>query len=184
MIGGFFMLEIVSVLAIAVALSMDTFSLSLGLGTCNLSKKKSIQISLIVGIMHFVMPLIGVIIGGNLINFLKINSNLLLGIILLFIAGQMLYEIFLKEEETINLNPLGMFFFAFGVSIDAFSTGLGLNAITHNIFVAMFLFSVTSFIFTLLGLAIGKYANKILGIYASIFGAVLLIVIALIHICK
>ena len=92
------MLEMFSILTIAVALSMDTFSLSLGLGTMNLSKKKCIILSLMVGTMHFLMPMIGVIIGSNLVNFFRINSNLLLGIILLFIAGEMLYEIFFKEE--------------------------------------------------------------------------------------
>lgn len=178
------MLEFISVFIIAVGLSMDTFSLSLGLGTCNLSKKQSLELSATVGMMHFLMPLLGVLIGNSLVHFFKINSNLLLGIILLFIAGQMLYEIFLKEEESISLNFLGMFFFAFGVSIDAFSTGLALNAITSNIFFSMFIFSVTSFLFTLFGLIIGKYANKVLGTYASIFGALLLIMMGMSHICK
>lgn len=50
------MMEFVTVLTIAVALSMDTFSLSLGLGTCNLTKKKSLTLSCIVGVMHFIMP--------------------------------------------------------------------------------------------------------------------------------
>jgi len=178
------MLEMFSILTIAVALSMDTFSLSLGLGTMNLSKKKCIILSLMVGTMHFLMPMIGVIIGSNLVNFFRINSNLLLGIILLFIAGEMLYEIFFKEEETINLNIIGMFLFSLGVSIDAFSTGLGLTAITTNIFLSLIIFSIVSFLFTLLGLMIGKYASKHLGIYASILGALLLIIIGLSHICK
>lgn len=178
------MLEFITILTIAIALSMDTFSLSLGLGTCNLSKKKMITLSLIVGIMHFIMPFIGVSIGKTVVNFFQINSNLLLGLILLFIAGQMLYEIFLKEETTVNLNFFGMFFFAIGVSIDAFSTGLGLSAITSNIYMAMIIFSIISFLFTLLGLWIGKYASKVLGVYASVFGAVLLIIIGLAHIFK
>lgn len=178
------MLELITLLSIAVALSMDTFSLSLGLGTCSLSKKKSLGLSITVGIMHFLMPLLGVIIGSGLVNFLKLNHNLLLGIILLFIAGEMLYEIFFKEETQINLNKIGIFLFAFGVSIDAFSAGLGLNAITSNILLAMILFSITSFGFTLFGLTIGKYANKVLGVYASVFGALLLIVIGIGHILK
>ena len=49
----------------------------------------------------------------------------------------MLYEIFVKEEETIDFSLTGMLFFAIGVSIDAFSTGLGLTAITNNLFLAM-----------------------------------------------
>jgi len=184
LLGGLFMLEFITILTIAIALSMDTFSLSLGIGTCNLSKKKSLLLSMMVGIMHFIMPFIGLIIGSNLLNFFKINSNLLLGIILIIIALQMLYEIFFKEETTDYLNLLGMFFFAFGVSIDAFSTGLGLSAITSNIYSSLIIFSITSFLFTLLGLAIGKYANKVLGVYASVFGAILLIIIGLAHVCK
>ncbi len=108
----------------------------------------------------------------------------MLGIILIFLAGQMLYDLFLKEDPTINLNIFGMFFFAIGVSIDAFSTGLGLSAITSNIIPAMIIFSITSFIFTLLGLFIGKYASKLLGTYASIFGAILLMIIGIFHVCK
>ena len=50
------MIEIINILLIAVALSMDTFSLSLGLGTYNLNKKKIYQISITVGLMHFLMP--------------------------------------------------------------------------------------------------------------------------------
>ncbi|MCI8467230.1 MAG: hypothetical protein HFI08_03485 [Bacilli bacterium] len=178
------MIELVTIFTIAVALSMDTFSLSLGLGTCNLSNKKSLALSSIVGVMHFIMPCLGILIGKNLQNFFKINSNFLLGIILILIAGQMLYEIFVKEEETIDFSLTGMLFFAIGVSIDAFSTGLGLTAITNNLFLAMLIFSITSFFFTLLGLFIGKYANKILGVYASFFGALLLILIGLSHLLK
>lgn len=178
------MVEFITIFTIAVALSMDTFSLSLGVGTCNLTKKKSLILSLIVGVMHFVMPFIGVLIGSSISNFFQINHNLLLGIILIFIACQMLYEIFLKEETTIDLSFIGMFFFAFGVSIDAFSTGIGLSAITTNIYFSMIIFSITSFIFTLLGLAIGKYASKVLGVYASVFGAILLILMGLVHVFK
>lgn len=178
------MIEFITILTIAVALSMDTFSLSLGLGTCNLSNKKSLKLSIIVGIMHFIMPCLGIIIGKNLQNFFKINSNLLLGIILIFIAGQMLYEIFVKEETKLDFSLTGMIFFAIGVSIDAFSTGLGLTAITNNLFVAMLIFSITSFLFTLIGLTIGKYANKVLGVYASFFGALLLIIIGISHLLK
>lgn len=178
------MVELITILTIAIALSMDTFSLSLGIGTMNLPKKKSILLSFMVGVMHFVMPFLGTLLGANILNFFQVSSNLLLGLILLFLAGQMLYEIFLKEEKTIDLKVTGMFLFSIGVSIDAFSTGLGLSAITSNILFSMIIFSITSFLFTILGLFIGKYANKILGVYASVFGALLLIIIGVFHVCK
>lgn len=42
---------------------MDAFSLALIYGTQGITKKHKILLSLIVGIYHFIMPLIGVAIG-------------------------------------------------------------------------------------------------------------------------
>lgn len=81
------------------------------------------------------------------------------------------------------MNLINMFLFAIGVSIDSFSTGIGLSAITSNILLATFIFSITSFSFTYFGLIIGKYASALLGIYANVFGAILLLVIGLFHLC-
>lgn len=178
------MREIITILVIAVALSMDTFSLSLGIGTCNLTKKKMLTFSIIVGIMHFIMPLLGNLIGNTIISVFTINSNFLLGVILIYLALTMLLDLLKQEEKRVDLKIANMILFAFGVSIDSFSTGLGLQAITSNMLSAVMIFSLTSFCFTYLGLLIGKYASKILGTYATIFGAILLILIGIIHLCK
>ena len=93
----------------------------------------------------------------------------------------MIIDIIHSDEEQKNLNIINMFLLALGVSIDSFSTGLGLSAITNNMFLAVMIFSIVSFSFTYIGLLIGKYANYLLGIYATIFGAFLLVIIGLIH---
>ena len=178
------MKDIITILVIAIALSMDTFSLSLGIGACNLSKRKMFLFSMIVGIMHFLMPLLGNFIGDKIISIFTINSNFLLGIILIYLAITMLIDLTKKEEKQYNLKIINMLLFAFGVSIDSFSTGLGLQAITNNMLMAVMIFSLTSFCFTYMGLLIGKYANKLLGIYASILGTILLISIGIAHLCK
>lgn len=179
------MKEILNILLVGVALSMDTFSLSLGVGTYNLEKKKCFILSFLVGLMHFIMPLLGNMVGNQIMRFFELNSNLFLGCILLFIAGNLLVDMLKKEEDTtIDLSFLGMLLFAFGVSIDAFSTGLALTAITTNKFLAMLLFSMTSFTFTYIGLNIGKYVSKKLGNKASILGFILLIALGIFHICK
>lgn len=169
---------------IAVALSMDTFSLSLGIGTYNLPTKRMLFFSSLVGIMHFLMPLIGNFIGSQIISLFSINSNFLLGIILIYLSIVMFIDILKKEEKVTNLSIFNMFLFAFGVSIDSFSTGLGLEAITNNILAAVLIFSLCSFSFTILGLLIGKYARKILGTYAATFGAILLLVVGIIYLCQ
>lgn len=178
------MKELFNILLIAVALSMDTFSLSLGLGTYNLPRKKIFQISLTVGIMHFLMPFLGNLIGFKIVNFFSLNHNLFLGIILLFIAGNLFFEMRKEENIELDLSLLGIFFFAFGVSIDAFSTGLGLSAITNNKLITMTIFSIISFLFTWLGLIIGKFASDKLGKKACYIGLILLIYLGIAHLLK
>ncbi len=178
------MKEIITIFTIAVALSMDTFSLSLGIGTGNISRKRCLFFSLLVGIMHFIMPLIGNIIGNKIVSIFMLKSNFLLGIILIYLAITMFIEIIKPDEKPKNMNIINMFLFALGVSIDSFSTGIGLSAITNNMLLAVMFFSVISFCFTYLGLLIGKYANRMLGIYATILGALLLIIMGIFHLCK
>ena len=175
-------MQILSILLIGIALSMDTFSLSLSLGTFNITNKQALKLSIIVGIMHFFMPIIGMLLGEKLINLFELQCDFLLGVILLFIAIQMIIDLIKHEENSFNLNILGMFLFALGVSLDSFSVGLGIKAITENINLATSIFAICSFIFTFTGIMIGKFANKFIGTYASIFGVVILLILGIVHI--
>lgn len=178
--GGIF-IYLFSILLIGIALSMDTFSLSLGLGTFISSKKKALHLSLIVGVMHFVMPLCGMILGNQIIKIFKLQGDFLLGIILIFIAIQMLIDLLKKDEEKFNLNLFGTFLFALGVSLDSFSIGLGIKAITDNIYLATSIFAACSFVFTYGGILLGQFANKIIGAYANILGIIILFILGLCH---
>lgn len=175
-------MQIFSILLIGIALSMDTFSLSLGVGTFNISNKQALRLSLIVGIMHFFMPILGMLLGDKIIKMFELQCDILLGIILLFIAIQMLIDILKHEENSFNLSFLGMFLFAFGVSLDSFSVGLGIKAITDNINLATSIFAICSFLFTFSGIMIGKFANKYIGTYASILGVIILFILGIVHI--
>lgn len=172
---------LISIILIGIALSMDTFSLSLGVGMFNVSNKKALKLASIVGIMHFIMPFIGMMVGSKLLQIFEIKYDILLGFILIIIALQMIIDIIRHEEEKFNLSIIGMFVFAFGVSLDSFSLGMGLKAITDNIYMAMSVFAICSASFTFMGVVIGRFANKLLGIYANILGAIILFVLGLMH---
>lgn len=178
------MKEWITLILIAIALSMDTFSLSLGIGSIQITRKKTIFFSTLVGCMHFIMPLLGNFLGSKIVSFFTINSNFLLGIILIYLAITMFINLLKKEEAPKNINVITMFLLAIGVSIDSFSTGLGLSAITNNLLLSVIIFSITSASFTYLGLIIGKYATKILGTYANILGMILLFVLGILYLCK
>ena len=52
-----------TIVLIGISLSMDAFSLALVYGMIGMPYKKKIVLALIVGIYHFIMPLIGLLIG-------------------------------------------------------------------------------------------------------------------------
>lgn len=171
--------EILSTLLIAIALSMDTFSVSLSLGTANIPLKKGIFLSFVVGIMHFIMPILGMSIGLVVLDKIFLEHDFVLGIIFLILSFKMIYDIFCEENENIKLNIIGIFLFAISVSFDAFTTGIGLRALISNIFLATSIFMIVSFLFTLLGILLGKYINKKIGQISSLIGVTILIIMAL-----
>ena len=75
-----------------------------------------------------------------------------------------------------------MIVFGFTVSIDSFSVGLGIDNINKNIILSSIIFSITSFIFTIIGLFIGKKINQIFGKISTLIGGCVLILIAVLYV--
>lgn len=169
------------ILTIAVSLSMDAFSLSLAFGTLNLKKQYINKLSLIVGIYHFIMPLIGLFI-GNIILKLPINSNIIVTIVLSFIGIEMIIDSFKKEDNIKIMTLKEMIFFGLAVSIDSLSVGIGLKAITNNYIIAVTTFSVSSIIFTYLGLNLGKKINNLIGKISTLLGGITLLIIGILYV--
>ena len=176
------MVEILSLLGIGIALSMDTFSLSLSIGTFGINNRKSLLLAAIVGVMHFIMPTFGLIIGKIILGICNFNTRYLMSIILLILAFLMTKELKNNKQPSIVFSLIGILIFSLSVSIDSFTTGIGLRTITNNIFLSLLIFSICSFLFTYLGLVIGKYSHQKLGKKATLFGIILLIIVAIGHI--
>lgn len=169
---------------IAISLSMDAFSLALAYGTLNLNKKDIYKISITVGIYHFIMPLIGMMIGTTLIHHLKIEPTLIVFLILSFIGVQMIYETFREEQIKPMINFKEILLFGLAVSIDSFSVGISLKVINENFILSALIFSIFSFIFTYFGLVLGKKINNLVGKSSTILGGLVLIIIGIIYLIK
>lgn len=170
------------ILVIAISLSMDAFSLSLAYGTLDIEKKNMYTLSIIVGVYHFFMPLIGYFIGSNFIKFLPVASNFVVFIILTLIGLEMIIDTIRKAEELKVMKIYSMIIFGLTVSIDSFSVGLGLDTISKNILLSSLIFSITSFVFTITGLFIGKKINQIFGRISTLIGGCVLILIAIFYV--
>ena len=167
---------------IAVSLSMDAFSLALAYGTQNISKPKTIILSISVGIFHFFMPLFGYIVGYKIINILPIKPNTLIFIVLFIIGIQMILESIKNNNIVKPLSYIEILLFSLAVSLDSFTIGLGLEFIYKNIFISVLLFSITSLFFTYVGLNIGKIINQIIGKLATFIGGLILIIVGILYI--
>ncbi|MBE6159517.1 MAG: hypothetical protein E7157_00500 [Lactobacillales bacterium] len=175
-------MEILTIIIIAISLSMDAFSLSLAYGTLNIVKKDILLLSIIVGIYHFFMPQIGNIIGKIIINILPIRTNIIVFIVLFIIGLQMILETFKEEKNFKNLKIKEMLIFGLAVSLDSLSVGIGLKSIYHNVIISSSIFMVMSFIFTYIGLSLGKKINEIVGKISTLLGGVILMLIGLLYI--
>ncbi len=163
---------------------MDAFSLSLIYGTEGIIKKDRYILSLIVGIYHFIMPLIGLIIGTFITSKIVMNINILVGIILSIIALEMIISSFKEKKENFLLSLSGYLLFGLSVSIDSLTAGIGLMAITNIVYLPPLIFSLVSLIFTFLGLNLGNYLNKKFGKISTILGGIILFIIGIFYIFK
>jgi len=172
-----------TIFLIGISLSMDAFSLALIYGMTGMTKREKIFLSIIVGIYHFIMPLIGLTFGTIIDNINLVSIDIVASIILIYIGIDLIISNF-KEEEKISLTKTGFIIFGLSVSIDSLTVGIGLKAITDSYLLSSSIFSVTSLIFTYLGLTLGNIIGRKVGSYSKIIGGSILIIIAIIMFVK
>jgi len=167
-----------TIILIGISLSMDAFSLALIYGMQGMNKYQKITLSIVVGIYHFIMPLIGLTF-GNILNRINVISIDLIATIILIYIGIDLIISNLKKEEKLELTKIGFLIFGLSVSIDSLTIGIGLKAITNSYLTSSITFSLSSLIFTYTGLTLGNILGKKIGSYSKIIGGIILIIIAI-----
>ena len=172
------------VLLIGVSLSMDAFSLALIYGTYGLSIKNEIILSVIVGLFHFFMPLVGLFFGTLIYQYFIFNVNLVIGVIFSIIGIEMIVSSIKEEEVKILVSLWGFLLFGLSVSIDSLTTGVGISAISHNYLMVSSIFMIVSGLFTYIGLRLGNKINDNFGKYSTVFGGGMMIFLAIYYIFK
>lgn len=153
---------------------MDAFALSMSYGIRKISIKNVILTSLAVGIFHFFMPLIGNYIGLSLFTYTIFKPKYVLFLVFLILSIDMFMHFFEKQEKIRNLNLFGTLFFAFSVSFDSLSIGLGIKYLFNNIIICVSIFCIISAIFTCIGFYLGKRISNKMGKYSFLLGSITL----------
>ena len=173
-------MELITLIIIGLSLSIDAFTLSLAYGLININKKTIIATSITVGVFHFFMPILGMLLGDIINEYLNID---ILIVILIFIIIEMIKSLKDTKEEH-KLDIINIIIFSLLVSIDSFSLGIGIKYITDNILLASTTFSILSGFSAFLGFILGKYITSKDTYHIKIGGIILLLSVIVYILCK
>jgi len=141
------------------------------------------MISGLVGIFHFIMPLIGYLFGNTFAHFIEKISHWIAFFILAFIGINMIKE---SEKEVqlfkvLTIKEISIL--AIATSIDALAVGITFAFLKINILLACFTILITTCILSILGAKFGStIIKKIIHINEksmSKFGGIILILMGL-----
>ena len=169
---------------LAVGLSMDAFAVSICKGLS--MKKATLKAGAICGAwfggFQALMPLIGFFLGSMFAGAIEAFDHWVAFGLLAIIGINMLKEAFCKCEECestdADLSAKAMFIMAVATSIDALAVGISLAmAGDVNIFLAVGLIGITTFLLSGLGVKIGNVFGSRFEKKAQIAGGVILILL-------
>jgi len=171
-------MDIFSIILIAIGLSMDSFAVAIsnGLTIKNLDKKKALIIAISLAVFQAVMPFIGWFAGIKVEKYIEEFDHWIAFGLLLFIGVKMIFEAFSEnEEKKSELNFLRLIGQSIATSIDALAVGVSFAILKMEILMPVLIIGVVTFLFSLLGLQLGKFFGRKFGKYVEIFGGVVLI---------
>ena len=198
-------LEILSkIILLGIALSMDAFAVSItdGLIYRDIDKRKSFFIASLFGFMQALMPFIGyflveiisIIVGetagesagitmSKIVTWVSFSLLLLIGFKMIIDSIKEINKS--QEEKNMKLfSCKEVIYFSFATAIDALGAGVALHSnlsTNTTIYLHISIIFIITFIFSLIGLFLGKQIEKILkGKYeiTSIIGGTILIILA------
>jgi putative Mn2+ efflux pump MntP len=163
---------------LSLALSADAFGAALAVGMRRMGLLDKLVLSAAVGIMHIILPLISMTAGSKLHGYFGDILVLAGGAVLVLTGLQMILSFFRSEEQT-KPSGLGIVLFAFGVSMDSFSTGLSLGVLGMDKSTAVLSFGVCAACMTMAGLLFSSRISSAAGKAGEAAGGVLLLVMGL-----
>ncbi len=169
--------QAITLLMIALALGLDVFSLGLGIGMRGIRLLDIAKFSIVVGLFHCMMPLIGILMGRWMNQLLGDVAIVAAGCIFILLGIHMIYSSF-KEGTPVLFNHRrfwGMMLIAFSVSVDAFSAGLTLGMFSVDIWLAILCIGVIGGGMSMLGLLLGRKVKGKLGEYGEACGGAILL---------
>ncbi len=164
-------MDLVAVVIIAIGLSMDAFSVSIvsGLIYRQLGIRHALRMAIFFGMFQAVMPILGWLSGLSFRQYIQDYDHWVAFGILAIIGCKMIYEAFKTkslEQKSDPMNLLVLLTLSIATSIDALAVGVTLSLLTDLIITAVLIIGFITFVFSYVGVCIGKkfghfFENKI-----------------------
>ena len=168
---------------LAVGLSMDAFAVSVckGLALQKITWRQMGLVGLWFGGFQALMPLLGYFLGIQFRAYITAFDHWIAFILLAFIGGKMVKEALSHDEESVDgsLSCKPMLIMAVATSIDALAVGITFAFLDVNIWLAVSMIGITTFVLSAAGVRIGnifgvRYKSK-----AELVGGIILILLGL-----
>ena len=172
---------------IGVGLSMDAFAASIckGLNMRRLSAKNMLIIGLFFGGFQALLPAVGWILGKQFEVYITSVDHWVAFALLAFIGGKMIYDVFHGDEDgccnekTDKLDMKEVLTLAVATSIDALAVGISFAFLQVEILKAVSVIGVTTFVLSVVGVAVGNMFGAKYEKNATLAGGIILILIGL-----
>lgn len=174
-------MDLISTLLIAIALAMDAFSVSLtkGFTQKNISKSQILWYAIFFGGFQTMMPTLGWL-GGIQLEWLITTIAPWIAFFLLLLIGSNMVRESLKDEELKTEDKFSfkeLTLLAIATSIDAFAVGITYAVLKTDILIPVIIIGVVAFIFTIIGIYLGRKVGNYFGDKFEIIGGAILILL-------
>ena len=173
-------MSIWELILIGISLSMDAFAVSMckGLATKKYVLRAGVIVGLWFGIFQGLMPFLGYLCGSAFEQYITAVDHWIAFLLLAIIGGKMIWDSCSseEEEEDASLRVGLMLTLAIATSIDAFAVGITFALLPAvNIFLAIALIGVTTFVLSVVGVALGHRFGQGKGKIATRIGGIVLV---------
>ena len=175
--------NIISISLVAVALAMDAFSVSMtkGFTQKDLTKPQILYYGLFFGGFQAIMPIFGYFCGNVIASIVESLAPIIGFVLLLAIGLNMIRESLSSEDEEItdHFSFKEVTLLAIATSIDAFAVGITIALLKDPILISSVIIGIVAFVFSIIGIYIGKKLGNYVGDKFQIIGGVILILIGI-----
>ncbi len=155
---------VIELIVIAIGLSMDAFAVSIakGLSVPAIRLRHSLCVGGWFGGFQAIMPLIGFYLGITFSRFVSSVDHWIAFVLLGLIGFNMIKEAMESRKESAEVVPnpdfslRTMFLMAVATSIDALAVGVSFAVLSVDIWSAITIIGIITFIFSVIGLKIGN----------------------------